>query len=240
MIRVIPAIDIMDGKCVRLSYGDFTQKKIYDENPSEVAKRFEDAGITRLHLVDLDGAKQGKVVNFKVLEKISAKTKLVIDFGGGIKSREDIEIAINSGASMISTGSIAIKNKVLFKEWLQEFGAKKIIAAADVKDEKVAISGWQEDSGISIYDCIKDLLADGVTQVICTDISKDGSLAGPATELYKNILNKISDFTLIASGGISCIQDIEVVEAVGCKEVIVGKAIYEGRIQLNELSKFSI
>jgi len=238
MIRVIPAIDIMDGKCVRLAYGDFSQKVVYDENPSEVAKRFEGIGIKRLHLVDLDGAKKGSVVNFKVLEKISGNTKLIIDFGGGIKTDEDIRIAFNSGASMISTGSIAVKNKTLFKEWIKQYGAEKIIAAADVKNEKVAVAGWQEDSGISIYDCIKDLLTNGITQVICTDISKDGSLAGPAIELYKNILKNVNKFNLIASGGISCLKDIEEVEQAGCKEVIVGKALYEGRIQLNELKPF--
>jgi phosphoribosylformimino-5-aminoimidazole carboxamide ribotide isomerase len=238
MIRVIPAIDVIDGKCVRLSYGDFAKKVIYDEKPWEVAMRFEDAGIKRLHLVDLDGAKEGKVVNFKVLEKISSNTNLVIDFGGGIKSHGDIRTVLSSGASMISTGSIAVKNKALFKEWLKEYGAEKIIAAADAKNEKVAVSGWQEDSGISIYDCIKDLLTEGVTQIICTDISKDGSLAGPAIELYKNILRNVNNFNLIASGGISCLQDIVEVERVGCREVIVGKALYEGRIQLNELKPF--
>ncbi len=238
MIRVIPAIDIIDGKCVRLAYGDFSKKVIYDENPGEVAKRFEDAGIKRLHLVDLDGAKQGAVINFRVLEKIASQTNLTIDFGGGIKTHEDIQIAFNSGASMISTGSIAIKNKSLFKEWLMAYGAEKIIAAADVKNEKVAISAWLEDSGISVFDCIKELVRDGVTQIICTDISKDGSLAGPATELYKNILSRENNFSLIASGGISCLQDIELVEHAGCKEVIVGKALYEGRIQLSDLKPF--
>jgi phosphoribosylformimino-5-aminoimidazole carboxamide ribotide isomerase len=238
MIQVIPAIDVIDGKCVRLAYGDFTKKVVYDEKPWEVAKRFEDAGVKRLHLVDLDGAKQGKVVNFRVLERISTMTSLVIDFGGGIKADEDIRIALNSGAAMISTGSIAVKNKPLFKEWLKHFGADKIIAAADARNEKVAVSGWQEDSGISIYDCINELLADGVKHVICTDISKDGSLAGAATELYKNIIEKIKNFNLIASGGISCLKDIEDVEKVGCKEVIVGKALYEGRIKLEELKPF--
>lgn len=238
MIQVIPAIDVIDGKCVRLAYGDFTKKVIYDEKPWDVAKRFEDAGIKRLHLVDLDGAKQGRVVNFKVLERISTITNLIIDFGGGIKADNDIKIAFNSGASMISTGSIVVKNKPLFKEWLKHFGVDKIIAAADARNEKVAVSGWQEDSGISIYDCIKELLEDGVKNIICTDISKDGSLAGPATELYKRILDKITDFNLIASGGISCLQDIEDVEKAGCKEVIVGKALYEGRIKLEELKPF--
>jgi len=238
MIRVIPAIDIIDGKCVRLAYGDFSKKVIYDENPCEVAKRFEDAGIKRLHLVDLDGAKQGKTINFPVLENIASQTKLIIDFGGGIKTHDDIRIAFNSGASMISTGSIAIKNKSLFKEWLVKYGAKKIIAAADVKNEKVAISGWQEDSGISIYDCLTDLLDNGVTQIICTEISKDGSLAGPAIDLYKNILSHVSNFKLIASGGISCLNDITALEQVGCQQVIVGKALYEDRIKLGELTPF--
>lgn len=240
MIRVIPAIDVIDGKCVRLAFGDFSKKVIYDEKPWEVAMRFEDAGIKRLHLVDLDGAKQGKVVNFKVLEVISANTNLIVDFGGGIKSHDDIRVAFNSGASMISTGSIAIKNKTLFKEWLKEYGADKIIAAADAKNEKVAVSGWQEDSGISIYDCIKELLSEGASQIICTDISKDGSLAGPAIELYKSILKNENNFNLIASGGISCLKDIKEVEKTGCKEVIVGKALYEGRIELNQLKPFII
>jgi phosphoribosylformimino-5-aminoimidazole carboxamide ribotide isomerase len=238
MIRVILAIDIIDGKCVRLAHGDFSKKVIYDENPNEVAKRFEDAGIKRLHLVDLDGAKQGTVINFHVLEKIASQTNLTIDFGGGIKTHDDIRIAFNSGASMISTGSIAIKNKSVFKEWLVTHGAEKIIAAADVKNEKVAISGWLEDSGIFIFDYIKELLNEGVTQVICTDISKDGSLAGPAIELYKNILSRENNFSLIASGGISCLQDIEAVQQVGCREVIIGKALYEGRIQLSDLKPF--
>jgi phosphoribosylformimino-5-aminoimidazole carboxamide ribotide isomerase len=240
MIRVIPAIDVIDGKCVRLAYGDFSQKVVYDEKPWEVAKRFEDAGIKRLHLVDLDGAKQGKVVNFRVLERIATITGLVIDFGGGIKADDDLRIAFNSGATMISTGSIAVKNKPLLKEWLKQYGSDKIIVAADVRNEKVAVSGWQEDSGISIYDCIKELVADGVKQVICTDISKDGSLAGPAVQLYKDILAKIQGFNLIASGGISCLKDIEDIEKVGCPEVIVGKAIYEGRVKVEELTQFSV
>lgn len=238
MIRVIPAIDVIDGKCVRLAYGDFSKKVVYDEKPWEVAKRFEDAGVKRLHLVDLDGAKQGKVVNFRVLERIATITNLVIDFGGGMKATDDLKIAFNSGAAIISTGSIAVKNKTLFKEWLKQYGPDKIIVAADARDEKVAVSGWQEDSGISIYDCIKDLVADGVKQVICTDISKDGSLAGPALQLYKNILEKQKGFNLIASGGISNINDVEEVGKAGCPEVIVGKALYEGRIQLEELKPF--
>lgn len=238
MIQVIPAIDIISGKCVRLTHGDFSQKKIYDDKPWEVAMRFEDAGIKRLHLVDLDGARQGSIVNIKVLEEISKYTKLIIDFGGGIKTHDDVRIAFNSGASMISTGSIALKNSALFKEWLKEYGAGKIIAAADSKNEKVSVSGWQEESLISIHDYIKELVADGAIQVICTDISKDGSLSGPAIELYKKIIKNTADFTLIASGGISGLQDIIDLEKAGCKQVIIGKAIYEGKIKLNELTPF--
>jgi|SRR6185312_8928845 len=240
MIRVIPAIDIIDGKCVRLAYGDFNQKVVYNENPVEVAMKFEGAGITRLHMVDLDGAKQGKVINFKVLEKVAAKTNLVIDFGGGIKIDEDIKIAMSSGAAMISTGSAVIKNDELLKEWLKAFGADKIIVAADARNEKVAVSGWLEETSLSIFDCIKSLLADGVKQVMCTDISKDGSLAGPAKELYKNILEKFPNMHLIASGGISCLNDIDDVNELGCKEVIVGKALYEGRIKLHQLTRFTL
>jgi phosphoribosylformimino-5-aminoimidazole carboxamide ribotide isomerase len=240
MIRIIPAIDIIDGKCVRLAYGDFNQKVVYDENPVEVAQRFENAGITRLHMVDLDGAKQGKVVNFKVLEKVAANTKLIIDFGGGIKTEEDIRIVMDSGASMISTGSAVIKNNGLLKEWLKIFGAEKIIVAADTRNEKIAVSGWLEETSLSIYDCIKSLLEDGVKQIMCTDISKDGSLAGPAKELYKRILEQFPNMYLIASGGISCLKDINEVNEIGCKEVIVGKALYEGRIKLNELTRFTL
>jgi len=240
MIRVIPAIDIIDGKCVRLAYGDFSQKVVYDENPVEVAQRFENAGITRLHMVDLDGAKQGRVINFKVLERVAANTKLIIDFGGGIKTDEDVRIAMSSGAAMISTGSAVIKSNELLKEWLKTFGANKIIVAADTRNEKIAISGWLEETNLSIYDCVKNLLTDGVKQVMCTDISKDGSLAGPAKELYKKILEQFPKMHLIASGGISCLKDIDDVNELGCKEVIVGKALYEGRIKLNELTRYTL
>ena len=240
MIRIIPAIDIIDGKCVRLAYGDFSQKVVYDESPVEVAKRFEDAGIKRLHMVDLDGAKQGKVVNVKVLQKVASDTKLIIDFGGGIKTTEDVKIALENGAKMISTGSVAIKNNSLLKEWLKLFGVDKIIVAADTKNEKVAVSGWLEETSLSIYDCIENLKKDGVKQFMCTDISKDGSLMGPAKELYAEILRKFPDLHLIASGGISCLRDIEEVDAIGCKEVIIGKAIYEGRVTLKELTLFTL
>jgi phosphoribosylformimino-5-aminoimidazole carboxamide ribotide isomerase len=238
MISVIPAIDIIDGKCVRLAFGDFSKKVVYNENPLEVAKSFENAGLKRLHMVDLDGAKQGKVINIKVLEKVANGTNLIIDFGGGIKTNEDIELVLNNGATMISTGSIAIKNKELFKNWLKQYGAEKIIVAADAKDEKVAVSGWQEETSLSIFDCIKGLLDEGATQIMCTDISKDGSLMGPATELYGKLLKMFPNLHLIASGGISCLKDIEDLDKLGCKEVIVGKAIYEGRIKLNELTPF--
>lgn len=240
MIRVIPAIDIIEGKCVRLAYGDFSKKIIYDENPVDVAQRFQDAGIKRLHMVDLDGAKQGKVVNFKVLEKVASKTNLVIDFGGGIKTTEDVQIAMNSGATIFSTGSVAIKNRERLKEWIKIFGADKIIVAADVKDEKVAVSGWLEDTKLYIYDCINNLHEDGIKQIMCTDISKDGSLTGPAKELYTEILKQFPKMHLIASGGISCLKDIDDVAEIGCKEVIIGKALYEGRIKLNELTRFTL
>ena len=238
MISVIPAIDIIDGKCVRLAFGDFSKKVVYNENPLEVAKSFEDTGLKRVHMVDLDGAKQGKVVNIKVLEKVASGTSLVIDFGGGIKTNEDIKAALNSGAAMISTGSIAVKNKELFKNWLAQYGPNKIIVAADAKNEKVAVSGWQEETSLSIFDCIKRLLDEGATQIMCTDISKDGSLTGPATALYGKLLNKFPSLQLIASGGISCLKDVEDLDKLGCKEVIVGKALYEGKIKLNELTPY--
>lgn len=240
MIRIIPAIDIINGKCVRLTNGDFSKKVVYNESPVEMAIRFQDVGVKRLHLVDLDGAKQGKIVNYKVLEQIAARTNLIIDFGGGIKTTEDIRITMNSGAAMISTGSIAIKNREILKEWLINFGSDKIIVATDVMNKKVVISGWLEQTNLFIDDCIDTLLKDGVLQVMCTDISKDGSLSGHAKELYKGILERFEEIHLIASGGISCIEDIEELNELGCKEGIVGKALYEGRIKLNELTRFNL
>ncbi len=235
MIGIIPAIDIMDGKCVRLATGDFSKKAEYKESPMDVAKRFEDAGLKRLHLVDLDGAREGRVMNFRTLEKLAAQTQLIIDFGGGVKSEHDINIAINSGAKYITTGSIAFGDKTLFKQWISSFGSQLFIVAADARKEKISISGWQYDTDIPILEGINEMLQTGIDQILCTDISKDGKLEGPATGLYKKILENSPGFHLIASGGISGLADIDAVEKAGCKEVIIGKALYEGKIKLEEL-----
>ncbi|MFV0332401.1 MAG: 1-(5-phosphoribosyl)-5-[(5-phosphoribosylamino)methylideneamino]imidazole-4-carboxamide isomerase [Dysgonomonas sp.] len=237
MIEIIPAIDLIDGKCVRLSQGDYNEKKVYNEDPLEVARMFEDAGIGRLHLVDLDGAKAKHIVNQAVLEKIASNTSLVIDFGGGVQSDKDIEIAFNSGASMVTGGSIAVRDRVLFNGWLKKYGSEKIILGADCKDHKIAVSGWQEETSIDILSFISDYKTEGVSKVVCTDISKDGMLQGPSIELYKEILNTLPDLYLIASGGVSCFQDILDLEEAGIPAVILGKAIYEDRITLKELSR---
>jgi phosphoribosylformimino-5-aminoimidazole carboxamide ribotide isomerase len=236
---IIPAIDIIEGKCVRLTEGDYAQKKIYNEHPLEVAKEFEDAGLQRLHLVDLDGAKAGAVKNWKVLETIAAKTSLVIDFGGGIKKAEDVNIVFNSGAALATVGSIAVKDEATFVSWLQQFGAAKFLLGADVKNEKIAVGGWLETTDIWIYDFIEKYINHGVQQIFCTDVSKDGRLEGPSTELYKNILQKFPQLHFIASGGVSSMQDLDELAAIGCTGVIVGKAIYEGRITLEELKRFA-
>lgn len=234
---IIPAIDIIDGKCVRLTQGDYSQKKIYNEHPLEVAKKFEDAGLQRLHLVDLDGAKAGAVKNWKVLETIAGKTSLIIDFGGGIKTVKDVQIVFDSGAQLAAVGSIAVKDENEFISWLLQFGSEKFLLGADVKDEKIAIHGWQAVSDIWIYDFIEKYIQQGVKQIFCTDISKDGKLEGPATDLYKNIIEKFPDLYFIASGGVSSMKDLEELEKAGCKGAIVGKAIYENRINLNDLKK---
>lgn len=238
-MQIIPAIDIIDGKCVRLTQGDYSQKKIYNEHPLEVAKEFEDAGLKRLHLVDLDGAKAGAVKNWKVLETIAGKTKLVIDFGGGIKKEDDVNIVFNSGAALATVGSIAVKNEALFVEWLQQFGAEKFLLGADVKEEKIAVAGWLETTDVWIYDFIEKYIANGVQQLFCTDVSKDGKLEGPSIDLYKNIIGKFPGLHFIASGGVSNMEDLDVLQEIGCRGAIVGKAIYEGRVALSELRKFS-
>jgi len=238
MIEIIPAIDLIDGKCVRLSQGDYNQKTVYNENPLEVAKMFEDAGIKRLHLVDLDGAKANHIVNYKVLELIASKTELVIDFGGGLKSDNDVKIAFESGASMITGGSIAVKNPDIFNSWLQLYGNEKVILGADVKNEKIAVSGWLETSDTDLIPFINDYKQKGIKKVICTDISKDGMLQGTSTKLYQKILTVLPDIYLIASGGLSSIADIESLIEINVPAVITGKAIYEGRITLKELSKY--
>lgn len=234
-MEIIPAIDIIDGKCVRLTQGDYAQKKVYNENPLEVAKEFEDAGLRRLHLVDLDGAKAGAVKNWKVLETIAAKTSMVIDFGGGIKKEEDVNVVFSSGAALATVGSIAVKDEATFVQWLQKFGADKFLLGADVKDEKIAVSGWLETTDVWIYDFIEKYLNYGVQQIFCTDVSKDGKLEGPSIDLYKNIINKFPNLHFIASGGVSNMEDVQALKIVGCKGVIIGKAIYENRVNIGDL-----
>lgn len=240
-IEIIPALDIIDGKCVRLSQGDYAQKKIYNEHPLEVAKQFEGAGIKRLHLVDLDGAKKGSLVNQKTLETIASKTNLIIDFGGGIKTDNDIQSVYNAGAKMAAIGSIAVKKPELFYSWINQYSAEKILLGADVKNECIAISGWMEETKLSVFDFIRKNISKGIKNIFCTDISKDGMLQGAAVELYKKIIKNTADdkqqINLIASGGISSMQDIQKTEAAGCTGVIIGKAIYEGKIKLEELIK---
>lgn len=232
---IIPAIDIIDGKCVRLMQGDYAQKKIYNDNPVEVAKEFEAAGITHLHLVDLDGAKSQHIVNYKVLENISKNTSLKIDFGGGIKSNDDIRIAFECGAKQITGGSIAVKNKPLFLEWINTFGSEKIILGADIKNGKIAVNGWKEESQEELFTFLESYISSGIQYVICTDISKDGLLQGTATELYKQIISKFPALKLIASGGVSSVSDLDELRTAGLYGAIVGKAFYEGRIKLSEL-----
>jgi len=236
---IIPAIDIIDGKCVRLEQGDYNKISLYHKEPLEVAKKFEDAGLKRLHLVDLDGAKAGAIKNWKVLETIAGRTSLIIDFGGGVKTEKDVEIIFNSGAALATVGSVAVKNEEEFVKWLLKFGAKKFLLGADVKNEKITISGWQEETKIWIYDLIQKYFDHGVKQVFCTDVSKDGKLQGPAIELYKNIVTKFPELFFIASGGVSCVDDLKRLEEIGCKGAIVGKAIYENRITLDELKKIN-
>ena len=233
-MRIIPAIDIIDGKCVRLSQGDYDTKKIYNENPLEVAKEFEDYGIEYLHLVDLDGAKSKQIINYKILELIASKTNLKVDFGGGIKADDDIRIAFECGANQITGGSIAVQNPTLFHEWISQFGSDKIILGADAKDRKIATHGWLETSELDVIDFIKEYKAKGIDYVICTDIAKDGMLQGTSNELYTEIL-AAADVKLIASGGVSSIDDLIKVKELGCEGAILGKAIYEERISLRDL-----
>lgn len=237
MIEIIPAIDVIDGKCVRLSQGNYNEKKIYNENPLEVAKAFEDAGIRRLHLVDLDGAKAKRIINHKVLEDIASKTSLQIDFGGGIQSEDDIDAAFSAGASMISSGSIAAKDRCLFVSWIAKYGGEKIILGADCKNRQIAVSGWEEPTSLYVVPYIGNYSQYGVQKVICTDISKDGMLKGPAIDLYKIIRDYIPSIYLVASGGVSCKQDILDLEAAGIPAVITGKAIYENKITLQEIAE---
>lgn len=231
--QIIPAIDLIEGKCVRLSQGDYAQKKVYNDNPLEVAKAFEDAGITRLHLVDLDGAKAGAIQNWKVLETIASKTNLIIDFGGGVKTREDVEGILNAGAALVTIGSLAVKRRELFLNLVAEFGPDHFFIGADVNNEKLAVHGWLEQTDVLVYDFINALKSVGLTQFFCTDIAKDGMMQGPSTELYKSILQQCSGVSLIASGGVSKPEDLIELQQAGLSGAIVGKAIYEGTIDLN-------
>lgn len=243
-MRIIPAIDIIDGKCVRLTKGDYSTKKIYSENPLEVAKQFESAGIEYLHLVDLDGAKAQHIVNYKVLEQIASKTTLKIDFGGGLKSNEDLHIAFNSGAKQVTGGSIAVNDHRTFESWIEKYGSAKIILGADCNNGKIAISGWQEESSLDVIPFIKNYQRRHVQYVVCTDIAKDGMLEGPSFDLYRDIIEECSNrstdqsIKLIASGGISHIDELPKLKAMGCEGVIIGKAIYENKISLQELERF--
>ena len=236
-MQIIPAIDLIEGKCVRLTEGDYTQKIIYNEDPLEVAKAFEGIGLMRLHLVDLDGAKAGAVVNWKVLEKIANKTKLVIDFGGGIKSEATLKTVLDTGATYATIGSLAVKSRPTFEEWIARFGAEIFMLGADVFEEKIAIGGWLEKTNIDVYDFMQSYINKGVQQMFCTDIKMDGKLQGPSIDLYKKIIQKFPTLQLIASGGVSSIQDVYDLKAIACHGAIIGKAIYEGAISLQELSK---
>lgn len=238
MIQIIPAIDLIEGKCVRLTQGDYSQKKVYNENPLEVAKEFEDAGIRRLHLVDLDGAKAKKIVNYKTLEEIAGKTRLTIDFGGGLQSDKDLEIAFGSGAAQVTGGSVAVKNPEMFLRWLEVYGGEKIILGSDSKDGKIAVSGWEETSSTTVFELLDQYTQAGVLYTISTDVAKDGLLQGTSVELYKSIQKEFPALHLIASGGVSKMADIGELDSLGIYGVIVGKAIYENRITLQEIQKY--
>lgn len=237
-MEIIPAIDLIDGKCVRLVQGDYDRRSVYSENPLELAKSFEAAGIRRLHLVDLDGAKAQHIVHYRVLEQLSSQTSLIIDFGGGLKTDEDLRIAFESGARMVTGGSIAVKSPQVFEAWIRQYGSDRIILGADVHEGRIAVSGWTEHSDIDLWTFLDDYSQKGITKVICTDISRDGMLQGPALELYAQILVKYPELYLIASGGVGSIEDLDVLKAAGIPAVIFGKAIYEGRIKLNDLTPY--
>lgn len=235
MIELIPAIDIIDGKCVRLTKGDYNNKKIYNENPITVAQDFEKQGFKRLHIVDLDGAKSNHIVNVDILKRITSETNLIVDFGGGIKTDNDIELAFQNGASMVTIGSIAVTQPKLFVSWIDKYGPERIILGADVRNGKISINGWKEDSTEELLPFLKYYIDKGINKVLCTDISKDGMLQGTAIELYKSVMREYPSLQLIASGGVSCLSDIIELEKNGIPAVVFGKAIYEGKINLNEL-----
>lgn len=240
MIEIIPAIDIIDGKCVRLTEGDFSRKTVYNENPLEVAKQFADAGIRRLHLVDLDGARAGSVANLRVLERIAADTDLLVDFGGGIKTEREMESVLNAGATFVTLGSVVVQQPELFGAWIAKYGPEKYFIGADVREQKIAVSGWQDQTNIDAIEFIRNLMTQRVHYYFCTDISKDGKLEGPAEELYRRIIARCPGIRLVASGGITTIDDILCMEKLGCEGVIIGKALYEGRLSLKELEQFNV
>ncbi len=238
MIELIPAIDIIEGKCVRLTQGDYSTRKVYNEDPLEVAKMLEDNGIRRLHVVDLDGAREGRIINYRTLDRIASRTSLIIDFGGGLKGESDVEIAFESGAQMITGGSIAVREPETFGAWIDKFGSERILLGADAKDRKIAIGGWKETTDVELIPFIEGYYKKGITKVVCTDIARDGMLQGPSVELYKEIREAIPTLYIIASGGVSSVADIERLEEAGIPAVIFGKALYEGRIQLRDLLRF--
>lgn len=237
-MELIPAIDLIEGKCVRLTQGDYSTRKVYNEDPLEVALQFESVGIERLHVVDLDGAKAGHIVNYNVLERLASRTRLIIDFGGGLKSDEDLRIAFDCGAQMITGGSIAVKNPERFLTWLEKYGGERVILGADAKDKKIAVSGWEEGTDLDLIPFVKDYREKGVQKIICTDIGRDGMLQGPAIDLYKEIKEEVEELYVIASGGVSSMADIERLDEAGIPAVIFGKAIYEGRIRMSEIEKY--
>ena len=240
MIELIPAIDLIDGKCVRLTKGDYNTKKVYNDDPLEIAKMFEDCGLKRLHVVDLDGAREGRVINYKSLNIIASKTSLQIDFGGGLQSDKDVEIAFENGAQLITGGSVAVKSPLMFEAWLAHYGTEHIILGADAKEEKIAVSGWQETTTQALIPFIEAYHNNhGVKKVICTDIGRDGMLQGPSTELYVKIREELPEIYLIASGGVASMKDIDLLHKAGIPAVIFGKAFYEGRITLKELEKYN-
>jgi len=239
-MHLIPAIDIIEGKCVRLTQGDYDQQKIYNEDPLEVALAYQDHGMTRLHLVDLDGARSKRIVNYRVLERLATKTELRIDFGGGLKSEEDVRIAFESGARQITGGTVAVKEPGLFLAWLEQYGAEKVILGADFREDRIAVSGWREQSERRLFDFLQDYVARGIRYAISTDVSKDGLLQGSALDTYRRIREELPDLQLIASGGITSTEELIQLRSIGCYGAIIGKALYEGRITLEDLKNLVI
>jgi phosphoribosylformimino-5-aminoimidazole carboxamide ribotide isomerase len=239
MIQIIPAIDVIDGKCVRLTEGDYSRKTVYSDNPVAIAKGFEDAGITRLHLVDLDGAKSGAIKNLEVLEKIAAGTNLLIDFGGGTKTEAEMESVLSAGATYVTLGSIVVKQPETFQSWIAKYGPEKYFIGADVRGQKIAVNGWQEQTEIDAIDFIGELMTKRVSYFFCTDISKDGRLEGPAEEVYRKIIARCPGIRLVASGGVTTIEDILCMEKLGCEAAIVGKAFYENKLSLKAIEMFN-